>query len=94
MTAVLSAKLPPLVIREMFLEGRRYSGPQAQALGLVYHAIEGDEQGLEKAIQVAAKLGTKALPRNRRTISVLKTEMVRPYLGLLQGRPVGGEPRL
>lgn len=85
MTAVLLAKLPAPLVREMYLEGRRYSGKEAKAKGLVDHAAYGDVAVLSKAMEVAGKLAAKGVPHNRQTIRVIKTELVRPYLPLLTG---------
>lgn len=87
MISVLAAKLPVELVRTMMLEGRRYDGEQAKASGIVHDTVKGEKEMLQQAIELAAKVGKKSPYVNRRTVSVLKYELVRPYINALtEGR--------
>jgi enoyl-CoA hydratase/carnithine racemase len=49
-TALLRSKLSPLVVRDMMLTGRRYTGAEATALGIV-DAAEDEEALLGTAVR-------------------------------------------
>ncbi len=85
MTAVLRAKLTDAQVREMYVTGKRYNGNDALESGLVHGVAEGDLGAEQKAVQLCGKLAAKGVKRNRRTLAVLKTELVRNYLGTLRG---------
>lgn len=82
MMAIMRAKTPPLVLRDMFLKGLRLDGKAALQKGLVDLAVPGDSV-LKEAIALAKSMGEKAHTNNRRTIAVLKFEMVRQYVDIL-----------
>jgi len=80
MTNVLRAKVAPLVLRDMYLRGLRLDGKAAVQLGLVDAT---SKSVVADAVELAGKLGAKAHPANRRTVAVLKFEMVRDYIRVL-----------
>jgi enoyl-CoA hydratase/carnithine racemase len=67
MFAVLTARLPHATLQEAALTGRRYSGPDAQAAGIVDEVVPEDEV-LDRAVAWAAGL----VEKNRDVIAVHK----------------------
>ena len=58
MVAILKEVLPPAAMRDMMLTGKKYSGPEAKALGYVDEVYDKDEL-LPKCIEHASFLATK-----------------------------------
>ena len=87
MTSILRARLAPAVVRDMFLKGVRLPGKDALAMGVVDAVASSDVDALRDAVAMAAALAVKAPAHNRRTVAVLKYEMVRDIVPvLLDGR--------
>jgi Delta3-Delta2-enoyl-CoA isomerase len=61
---VLQAKLPSRTTQEALLAGRRYSGPDALAAGIV-HQVASEDEVLAQAVKLAADLAGK----DRRTLA-------------------------
>jgi Delta3-Delta2-enoyl-CoA isomerase len=62
--SVLTAKLPARAVQQAVMTGRRYSGPDAAAAGIVHESAASD-QVLPAAITIAAGLAAK----DRRTVA-------------------------
>eukprot|EP00756_Hemistasia_phaeocysticola_P055174 Hpha_TRINITY_DN31093_c0_g1::TRINITY_DN31093_c0_g1_i1::g.64078::m.64078 len=85
MVAVLRAKLPTHVCREVLLGGKRYSGQEAAQLGLVDESVAGEEV-LTRALAVARELAKRGVDHNRRTVRTLKSELVSSEVAVLLGK--------
>jgi len=78
MLTVLQNKLPPLLVRDIMLQGRRISANEAQLRSIIDQVALPDEV-LPTAIQMARRWGAK--PPN--VFGVLKKELSRPAVGIL-----------
>lgn len=92
MTLVMRSKLPALLVRDMFLKGTRYDAKAALRVGIVDYVVEvssGTEAEIETALLSKTiglfdkTLAPKTTPKNRRTIAVLKHELVRETVEVL-----------
>ncbi|MGB2756843.1 MAG: enoyl-CoA hydratase-related protein [Acidimicrobiia bacterium] len=80
MSALIQAKLMPNVAHEVMTTGRRYSGPEAVASGIV-HTCFNEEQLMPMAIAAAQALAGK----NRETLGAIKMGMYGPVVKQLRG---------
>ncbi len=61
MNALIPARIPPMTAHEAMVTGRRYTGAEALAAGIV-NELASDDQVLLRAIEVAQSLASKAGP--------------------------------
>jgi enoyl-CoA hydratase/carnithine racemase len=78
MNALLVARLPRLAAHESMTTGRRYTGPEARAAGVV-DAVAAVDQVLAAAVERAAPLAGKASP----ALAEIKTRMYGDALAAL-----------
>jgi enoyl-CoA hydratase/carnithine racemase len=77
MAAVLQAKYSALQVRDLLLGGTRFTGAAALQCGLVDEAVAGNSAVvLAAAVKLAERFAPRGVPRNRRTVGVLKREML------------------
>jgi enoyl-CoA hydratase/carnithine racemase len=57
--AVVTAKLPPATVNEALTTGRRYSGPEARAAGIV-HEVASESDVVARAVAIASERADKA----------------------------------
>ena len=83
MTAILKAKLGALVVRDMMLKGSRLAAKDALGLRVVDAIAANEAEAMRDAVSLAAALSAKAPAHNRRTVGILKYELVRDTLPVL-----------
>lgn len=84
MNALIPARIPPTTAHEAMITGRRYTGPEALAAGIV-DEVAADDQVLPRAIEVAQSLAAKAGPG----IAGIRTHLHAHVIGHLQGTERG-----
>jgi len=80
MNALIPARVPPMTAHEAMVTGRRYTGPDALAAGIV-NELAAEDQVLPRAVEVAASLASKAGPG----IAGIRTHLHAHVIGHLQG---------
>lgn len=85
MAAVVRARVAAPVVRDVFLRGTRLSAADAAKVGAVdaVASSAGAAAVLADAVAMAASLGSKCPPHNRRTWFVLKFELVAETVSIL-----------
>jgi enoyl-CoA hydratase/carnithine racemase len=78
MLSVLQNKLPPLLVRDLMLQGRRLTAGEAQLRGIIEQAIPADDL-LHAAVRMAKMMGQK--PKG--SFGVIKRELSRGVLAIL-----------
>lgn len=81
MTALLAARLPAQAVHEVLATGRRYTGAEAKAAGIVEEVLP-EAELLPRALALAAPLAAKAHPVMRR----LKADLYPQVLAALRTR--------
>jgi enoyl-CoA hydratase/carnithine racemase len=77
MVTVLQTKYSAMQVRDLLLGGTRFTGAAALQRGLVDEAVAGDSAvALTAAVKLAERFAPRGVPRNRRTVGVLKREML------------------
>src|SRR6478735_6287039 len=61
MNALIPARIPPMTAHEAMVTGRRYTGADALAAGIV-NELAAEDQVLPRSVEVAASLASKAGP--------------------------------
>jgi enoyl-CoA hydratase/carnithine racemase len=84
MNALIPARLPAMTAHEAMVTGRRYSGTEALAAGIV-NEVAADDQVLPRSIEVAQSLASKAGPG----IAGIRTHLYAHVIGHLQGTERG-----
>ena len=84
MNALIPARVPPMTAHEAMVTGRRYSGADALAAGIV-NEIAAEDQVLARAVDVAQSLSSKAGPG----IAGIRMHLHAPVLAHLQGTDRG-----
>ncbi len=85
MRELIAARLPPQTAHEAMVTGRRYTGPDAQAAGIVDLALA-EDRVLAEAVEYAASLAAKAGP----TIATIRADLYRTALVALDGEVARG----
>ncbi|KAJ3412422.1 hypothetical protein HDV05_000780 [Chytridiales sp. JEL 0842] len=86
MTAIIRSRISqPNVLRQMLLEGHRFSAEEGKKYGFVDEAVAGPEE----VIRVAKELAKKWAPKASWAYMALKTESVRDVSRLLQSNDMG-----
>ena len=78
MRELITARLAPQAAHEAMVTGRRYTGPDAQAAGLVDSTVA-EDRVLPEAIEFAASLAAKA----GAALATIRSDMYRPALAAL-----------
>jgi enoyl-CoA hydratase/carnithine racemase len=81
MNALIAARLSKHAAHEAMTTGRRYGGLDAQAAGIVEHAVE-EERVLGQAIELAAALASK----DPATLGAIKRRLYEAPLAALRDR--------
>jgi enoyl-CoA hydratase/carnithine racemase len=85
MRELITARLAPQTAHEAMVTGRRYTGPDAQAAGLVDTTVA-EDRVLPEAIEFASSLAAKAGP----VLATIRTDMYRPALAALDAEVARG----
>mmetsp|Transcript_18333 Transcript_18333/g.29831 ORF Transcript_18333/g.29831 Transcript_18333/m.29831 type:complete len:253 (-) Transcript_18333:83-841(-) len=83
LVAVLESKLSTPQVREVLLQGKRYTGADALQNGIVEQTLLGESETVQAAVKLGQEYALKCVPRNRSTVSVLKSELARKSLPIL-----------
>lgn len=84
MNALIPARVPPMAAHEAMVTGRRYTGAEALAAGIV-NELADEEKVLPRAIEVAQSLASKAGPG----IAGIRTQLHAHVIAHLQGTERG-----
>jgi Delta3-Delta2-enoyl-CoA isomerase len=84
MNALIPARVPPMTAHEAMVTGRRYSGADALAAGIV-NELAAEDQVLARAVDVAQSLSSKAGPG----IAGIRMHLHAPVIAHLQGTDRG-----
>ena len=84
MNALIPARIPPMTAHEAMVTGRRYSGADAVAAGIV-NEVAPEEQVLPRAVEVARSLASKAGPN----LAGIRSHLHAHVIGHLQGTERG-----
>jgi enoyl-CoA hydratase/carnithine racemase len=80
MNALIPARIPPMAAHEAMVTGRRYTGADALAAGIV-NEVAAEDDVLPRAIEVAQALAPKAGP----VMANIRTDLYAPVIAHLQG---------
>ncbi|WP_421118253.1 enoyl-CoA hydratase/isomerase family protein [Aquihabitans daechungensis] len=84
MNALIPARVPPMTAHEAMVTGRRYSGADALAAGIV-HELASEDRVRPRAVEVAQSLASKAGPG----IAGIRTQLHAHVLAHLHGTERG-----
>ncbi len=85
MRELIAARLTPQTAHEAMVTGRRYTGPDAQAAGIVDLALA-EDRVLPEAVEYAGTLAAKAGP----TLGTIRADLYRSALAALDGEVARG----
>ena len=88
MRELIAARLAPQTAHEAMVTGRRYTGPDAQAVGLVDLALA-EDRVLPESVDYAATLAAKAGP----TMAAIRSDLYRTALAALDAEVERGRGR-